>query len=201
MADELEPWNILLDWANNVDLEHAVPGDLVYDWPAFLACVRATLTQMHALSLNLERCDARRAELERTSVLAAAMREFHTAFNLPQRDTPSADVEPRLADLRHTLLCDEVRELGGAAFLKDLVGVAQELADVVYVAYGTALTYGIDLDAVLAEVHRANMSKLQADGTPRMRKDGKVLKSDLYETPDIARVLGLEAPHDAAADE
>jgi len=44
--------------------------------------------------------------------------------------------------------------------------IAQELADLVYVAYGTALAYayGIDLDAVIEEVHRANMSKLGDDG-------------------------------------
>lgn len=38
--------------------------------------------------------------------------------------------------------------------------IAGPLADIVYVAYGTAVTYGIDLDMVLAGVHRSNMSKL-----------------------------------------
>jgi len=42
--------------------------------------------------------------------------------------------------------------------------IAQELGDLVYVAYGAALAYGIDLDAVIEEVHRANMSKLGDDG-------------------------------------
>jgi predicted HAD superfamily Cof-like phosphohydrolase len=44
------------------------------------------------------------------------------------------------------------------------------------VAYGAAVTYGIDLDAALREVHRSNMSKLDDQGRPVYREDGKVLK-------------------------
>lgn len=64
------------------------------------------------------------------------------------------------------------------------------MRSVVYVAYGTALSYGIDLDAVLAEVHRSNMSKLGADGRPIHREDGKAMKGPGYTPPDIAAVLG-----------
>jgi predicted HAD superfamily Cof-like phosphohydrolase len=42
---------------------------------------------------------------------------------------------------------------------------------------------------VFEEIHRSNMSKLDADGKPVRREDGKVLKSDLYFPPDIAAVL------------
>ena len=49
-------------------------------------------------------------------------------------------------------------------------------------AYGTAHVYGIDLDAVLDEVHASNMTKLGADGRPIRRADGKVLKG-----PDTGR--------------
>ena len=71
----------------------------------------------------------------------------------------------------------------------DAFSVAEAVADIVYVVYGTALTYGIDLDPVLREVHRANMSKLGADGKPLLRQDGKVLKSDRYRPPDIAPIV------------
>lgn len=66
----------------------------------------------------------------------------------------------------------------------DLAAVLRELADVVYVAYGTALTYGVDLDAAVAEVHRANMTKLGPDGRPVVR-DGKVLKGPAFRPPDV----------------
>jgi predicted HAD superfamily Cof-like phosphohydrolase len=123
-----------------------------------------------------------------SSHAAAMVREFHESFGLPARSAPALVAGP-LARLRQRLLDEEVEEVAEALADGDLPGIAQELADVVYVAYGTALTYGVDLDAVLAEVHRANMSKLDADGKPLLREDGKVLKSELYRAPDVAGVL------------
>lgn len=78
--------------------------------------------------------------------------------------------------------------------------LAHELADVVYVAYGTALVHGIDLDAVLAEIHRSNMTKIGPDGSVSRREDGKVLKGEHYEAPDVPGVLrrqGWEPAGDA----
>ncbi len=99
--------------------------------------------------------------------------------------------------MRVDLLREEVDEYAEAVAAGDLSGLAHELADVVYVAYGTALTYGFDLDAVVAEVHRANMSKLGADGKPVVRADGKVLKGPNYHAPAIT--LSPAAPPPGAA--
>lgn len=115
------------------------------------------------------------------------VREFHDTFDLARADRP-ATVGPELAKIRQRLLEEEVGELAEAARRERLDEIARELADVVYVAYGTAITYGIDLDAVLAEVHRANMSKLGPDGRPVVR-DGKVQKGDNFQPPDVAAVL------------
>jgi predicted HAD superfamily Cof-like phosphohydrolase len=123
--------------------------------------------------------------------IAAAVAEFHMAFNLPMRQVPSTEVDHDLARLRVALLEEEVGEFVAASGQSDLVGIADALADIVYVVYGTALTYGIDLDAVLREVHRSNMSKLDSDGKPLIRDDGKVLKSESYFPPDIESVLSL----------
>jgi predicted HAD superfamily Cof-like phosphohydrolase len=120
---------------------------------------------------------------------AADVAEFHAAFGLPMRFEPSIDVPAELVELRIGLLEEEEQEFVSAARAADLCEIADALADVVYVAYGTALTYGIDLDAVLAEVHRSNMSKLDASGRPVLREDGKVAKSDRYSPPDIDGVL------------
>jgi predicted HAD superfamily Cof-like phosphohydrolase len=92
------------------------------------------------------------------------------------------------------LLEEEVEEFAAASAARDLVEIADALGDLVYVAYGSAVTYGIDLDAVLAEVHRSNMSKLDADGHPVLRSDGKVMKSDRYTPPDVAGVLQQQTP-------
>lgn len=119
---------------------------------------------------------------------ADLVRDFHRAFGLDARDIPS-EVSPELAAHRGELLAEEAREVGEVSVAGPLDRLAHELADVVYVAYGTALVHGIDLDAVIAEVHRSNMSKLGPDGQVSRRVDGKVLKGDHYEAPDVAGVL------------
>ncbi len=119
--------------------------------------------------------------------------DFHRAYGLPMRDEPTAGVGSDQAVLRQALIEEEVGELADAVRAGDVVGVADALADIVYVAYGTAHVYGIDLDAVLDEVHASNMTKLGADGRPVRRADGKVLKGPHYRPPDIAAVLGQGA--------
>jgi predicted HAD superfamily Cof-like phosphohydrolase len=122
------------------------------------------------------------------------VREFHEVFGLacPERVTP---VGAELAAARQRILEEEVRELAEAAgaavaepSARRMAELARELADVVYVAYGTAVTYGIDLDAVVAEVHRANMSKLGDDGKPIVR-DGKVQKGPNFRPPDLSAMF------------
>ncbi|MGW3064767.1 pyrophosphohydrolase domain-containing protein, partial [Streptomyces sp. NPDC001130] len=90
---------------------------------------------------------------------ADLVREFHRAFGLDARSTPT-EVAPELAAHRGELLAEEAAEVAEVAVDGPLDKLAHELADVVYVAYGTALVHGIDLDQVIAEIHRANMSKL-----------------------------------------
>ncbi|MFJ8495081.1 MazG nucleotide pyrophosphohydrolase domain-containing protein [Streptomyces sp. NPDC094038] len=119
---------------------------------------------------------------------ARLVREFHHAFGLDTRATP-AEVSPELAAHRGELLAEEAAEVAEVAVDGPLDRLAHELADVVYVAYGTALVHGIDLDAVLAEIHRSNMSKLGPDGQVARRADGKVLKGEHYRAPDVSAVL------------
>lgn len=119
---------------------------------------------------------------------ADLVRAFHLAFGLDARSTPT-EVPPALAAHRGELLAEEAAEVAEVSVRGPLDRLAHELADVVYVAYGTALVHGIDLDAVIAEVHRSNMTKLGPDGRVSRRADGKVLKGDHYEIPDVSGVL------------
>ncbi|EFF93497.1 secreted protein [Streptomyces sp. e14] len=119
---------------------------------------------------------------------ADLVREFHRAFGLDARSTPTR-VPPALAAHRGELLAEEAAEVAEVSVEGPLDRLAHELADVVYVAYGTALVHGVDLDEVIAEIHRANMSKLGPDGEVARRADGKVLKGDHYRAPDVAAVL------------
>ena len=126
-------------------------------------------------------------------VLARVL-DFHEAFDLPREPLPTVHVGDTLAQLRVRLLREEVEEFADAAEKRDLVAIADALADVVYVAYGSAVTYGIDLDAVIREVHRSNMSKLDANGRPVMREDGKVMKSERYRPPNVGSVIDEQVP-------
>src|SRR6478752_8592194 len=75
---------------------------------------------------------------------AAQVGDFHRAYGLPVRDVPTAEVGAKQVALRLALIQEEVGELAEAARAGDLIGVADALADIVYVAYGTAHVYGID---------------------------------------------------------
>ncbi|GAA3842611.1 MazG nucleotide pyrophosphohydrolase domain-containing protein [Streptomyces coacervatus] len=123
-----------------------------------------------------------------TSSPADLVRQFHLAVGLDARSTPT-EVPPSLAAHRGELLAEEAAEVAEVSVTGPLDKLAHELADVVYVAYGTALVHGIDLDAVIAEIHRSNMTKLGPDGLVARRTDGKVLKGEHYEAPDVSAVL------------
>jgi predicted HAD superfamily Cof-like phosphohydrolase len=126
---------------------------------------------------------------------ADKVREFHEAFGLGVATEPTP--RPENWKLRIALLREEFEEYVAAAEAGDLVEVADALADMAYVIYGTACEYGIPLDAVLDEVHRSNMSKLGADGRPVYREDGKVLKGPAFRPPDIAAALYARRSSDA----
>jgi predicted HAD superfamily Cof-like phosphohydrolase len=130
----------------------------------------------------------------RMSAAMACVARFHEAFGLPRASRPGADIPAELAKLRVDLLVEETGEFADASAKNDIVGIADALADIVYVAYGAAVTYGIDLDAALHEVHRSNMSKLDEEGRPVYREDGKVLKSARYRPPDISGILSRQPP-------
>ncbi|MFJ8613637.1 MazG nucleotide pyrophosphohydrolase domain-containing protein [Streptomyces sp. NPDC093675] len=119
---------------------------------------------------------------------ASLVREFHLAFGLDVRTVPT-EVSPDLAAHRGELLAEEASEVAEVAVTGPLDRLAHELADLVYVVYGTALVHGIDLDAVIAEIHRANMTKIGPNGTVSRRADGKVLKGDHYRAPDVTAIL------------
>ncbi len=128
-----------------------------------------------------------------TPTSASLVLEFHRAFGLPLAEMPTVDVEDALLALRNRLLLEESAELVRATEARDLLGIADGIADVLYVVYGTAVTFGLDADALVREVHRSNMSKLDLDGRPILRADGKVLKGPSYEPPRLGPIIGLGA--------
>jgi predicted HAD superfamily Cof-like phosphohydrolase len=114
--------------------------------------------------------------------------DFHIAFGQNVSEYPNIPASKEERELRMRLLREEYEEYVDAEKDNDLVEIADALADLIYIACGTAVSYGIPLDKVFAEVHRSNMAKL-VDGKPLKREDGKVIKPEGWTPPDIVSVL------------
>jgi predicted HAD superfamily Cof-like phosphohydrolase len=112
---------------------------------------------------------------------------FHGAFRLPVGKKPELPNESEQA-LRLRLVREEWIELRQAHLHRSLEEVAREIADLIYVACGMAVSYGIPLNEVWNEVHRSNMAKITKRG-PKYRTDGKVLKPYGWQPPDIKKAL------------
>lgn len=121
------------------------------------------------------------------------VREFHRVYGVTNRESPQAQIPE--AHLRRMLILEECKEFIEASYEDDIEHIAKELADIIYVVYGAALCYGINLDEVVAEVHRSNMSKLGLDGRPIYREDMKVLKGPNYREPKLKEILFKENNH------
>ena len=114
--------------------------------------------------------------------------EFMRAFEQDvHSDTTLREAETRA--LRYELIREELEELHEAFGAKDIVEVADALADLLYVVYGAGHAFGIDLDECFLEVHRSNMSKLGEDGKPVKRFDGKIMKGPGFFAPDLESIL------------
>jgi predicted HAD superfamily Cof-like phosphohydrolase len=120
-----------------------------------------------------------------------ALVDFHQAFEVPWRTTPTAQLDPSEYQLRHELLREESEEYLQACQAQDLVAIADALGDQLYVLCGTIIAHGMQykIEAVIQEIHRSNMSKLGPDGKPIRRADGKVLKSEGYFRPNLKPIL------------
>jgi|14BtaG_2_1085337.scaffolds.fasta_scaffold02772_7 predicted HAD superfamily Cof-like phosphohydrolase len=88
--------------------------------------------------------------------------------------------------LRLVLLKEEYAEVLSAVDAENLL---KELADLVYVTYGYAATFNWNLDEAVRRVHASNMSKLDTDGKPIYREDGKVLKGPNYAEPNLTDLV------------
>lgn len=124
--------------------------------------------------------------------IIAAVETFHTAFKIENNYQPTVALSEADIDLRHRLMSEENEEYLEAAKKGDLVEVADALGDMLYILCGTILKHGLQdkIEEVFQEIQRSNMSKLDENGQPIYREDGKVMKSDLYFRPDIASIIG-----------
>ena len=116
------------------------------------------------------------------------VKNFMETFGQDVKTSPEVP-DAETVSLRIELIAEEVEELWNACENKDIVEIADALTDILYVTYGAGHAFGIDLDRCFDEVQRSNMSKLDEDGNPIYREDGKVMKGPNYSEPDLKSVL------------
>ncbi len=119
------------------------------------------------------------------SFLSTQAKEFRTKYNLKN----SADRQTRA--VQQALIVEEFKEFLEAEGMLFMHGrnhqehALKELADLVYVCYQYAENMGWFLDEALDRVHQSNLSKLDEEGNPIYREDGKVLKGPNYKPPTL----------------
>lgn len=119
------------------------------------------------------------------------VKEFHEAFQVENAEKLTAKLSTQDVSLRHRLQAEENEEYLNACKDEDLTEIADALGDQLYILFGTILKHGLQdkIEEVFDEIHRSNMSKLDKDGKPVFREDGKVMKSDQYFKPNIQEIL------------
>lgn len=117
--------------------------------------------------------------------------KFHDAFGIKNHYSPETKLSEAECELRFNLMKEENEEYLEAAKRGDIVEIADALGDQLYILCGTILRHGLQdkIVEVFQEIQRSNMSKLDKDGKPIYREDGKVMKSELYFRPDIKSIL------------
>jgi len=121
--------------------------------------------------------------------IVKSLLEFNEAFEIPKLDSPGLGPD-EMIELRIKLLKEEVEEYAEAARAGDMVEVLDALADIGYILAGTIINHGMQhiYDEAFNEVHRSNMAKL-IDGKVIRREDGKVLKPEGWQPPQLAQFL------------
>ncbi len=119
-----------------------------------------------------------------------SVEDFHNVFKIGNAEKIQL-IDERDYTLRYNLIKEENDEYLEACKNKDIVEIADALGDQLYILFGTILKHGLQhkIEEVYDEIHRSNMSKLDENGEPIFREDGKILKSTLYFRPDIKRIL------------
>jgi predicted HAD superfamily Cof-like phosphohydrolase len=120
-----------------------------------------------------------------------AVKEFHTAFGLGVSETIKGHLGEQINTLRFNLMKEENEEYLEAVQNNDITEIADALGDMLYILCGTIIEHGLQhkIEEVFDEIQRSNMSKLDEDGKPIYREDGKVLKGPNYFKPNFDAIL------------
>lgn len=125
------------------------------------------------------------------------MEEFHRAFGHPVNERSMMDNISfvKLRTRLHREESDELNDEMWNSVAKDQ-GISPNLlkegSDLLYVLLGTFVSLGLgnELIEAFSRVHASNMSKLDENGKPIYRDDGKVMKGPNYKPPTLDDLIG-----------
>lgn len=108
------------------------------------------------------------------------VREFHKAFGHPYTDVPQKLDAETVKD-RYKWMLEELNEFLEAETIYDQVDA---LIDLMYFAEGTFTQLGVRPHNAFKIVHQANMNKLDENGRPIYKEDGKIAKPKSWSPPE-----------------
>ena len=127
--------------------------------------------------------------------------DFNKTFGLPHYEEEQHDIfneNPKLVKLRYDLIDEEYKELKLAVENRDFKEVIDALADILYVVYGAASSFGFNLDALFrqhytkSQSNKTNFQNIQASVFPLNVPKNEFENSwwELSEVVDSIIVLG-----------
>jgi predicted HAD superfamily Cof-like phosphohydrolase len=118
-----------------------------------------------------------------------AVKDFHVVMGMEDNIVPTL-VDGETAGLRIAVIAEEFNEFIEAVANENLVEIADALGDLLYVVYGAANAYGLDMEPIFNEIHLSNMKKIDPETNKvRYREDGKVLKPKGWQKPRLAPII------------
>ena len=121
----------------------------------------------------------------------SAVTSFHKAYGLGVEDKPTVALPDSISTLRFNLMKEENEEYLEAVKEGDLIEVGDALGDMLYILCGTIIAHGFQdkMEAIFDEIQKSNMSKLDENGKPIYREDGKVMKGPNYFKPNLRKII------------
>ena len=117
---------------------------------------------------------------------AKEFRKKYLIKNSDNKDTRAYQVSLITEEYMEFIEAEGMLFSGSERYKEDCL---KELAAVVYVCYQYAVNMGWDLDRALKLIHKSNLSKLDEDGNPIRRDDGKILKGPNYKKPNLHSLI------------
>jgi predicted HAD superfamily Cof-like phosphohydrolase len=115
--------------------------------------------------------------------------DFRNQLSKEEQSETENAIQSYTAWAQHKIDGDITDEFRRASAVEAAPEIIDGLIDQLYIIYGTLHTFGIDADEAFRRVHFSNMSKLDPEGKPIFRSDGKVMKGPNFKLPEFSDLI------------